>query len=72
MLDDYHSIDAKAVDTALGFLLEHLPTQMHLVIATRENPQLSLGRLRARGHLTELRDADLRFTPGEASVFLRA
>ncbi|WP_211270527.1 LuxR C-terminal-related transcriptional regulator [Paenibacillus jilunlii] len=71
VLDDYHSIDAKAVDTALGFLLEHLPTQMHLVIATRENPQLSLSRLRARGHLTELRDADLRFTPGEASVFLR-
>ncbi|MNO14883.1 HTH-type transcriptional regulator MalT [compost metagenome] len=71
VLDDYHSIDAEAVDTALGFLLEHLPTQMHLVIATRENPQLSLGRLRARGHLTELRDADLRFTPGEASVFLR-
>ena len=43
---------------------------MHLVIATRENPQLPLGRLRARGHLTELRANDLRFTSGEAAMFL--
>ncbi|MCE3201126.1 LuxR C-terminal-related transcriptional regulator [Paenibacillus sonchi] len=71
VLDDYHRVDAKPIDIALGFLLEHLPTQMHLVIATRENPQLPLSRLRARGHLTELRDADLRFTPGEAAEFLK-
>ncbi|MBD2872003.1 helix-turn-helix transcriptional regulator [Paenibacillus sp. IB182493] len=70
VLDDYHVIDAKWIDDAISFLLEHLPPQMHLVIATRENPQLPLGRLRARGHLTELRDADLRFTPGEAAAFL--
>lgn len=70
VLDDYHAIDAKPIDDALIFLLEHLPPQMHLVIATRENPQLPLGRLRARGHLTELRAADLRFTPGEAATFL--
>ena len=43
---------------------------MHLVIATREDPQLPLGRLRARGHLTELRATDLRFTPTEAATFL--
>src|SRR5215211_3103106 len=42
VLDDYHVIDAKAVDTALAFLLTHQPPQMHLVIATRENPQLPL------------------------------
>ena len=58
------------IDDALIFLLEHLPPQMHLVIATRENPQFPLGRLRARGHLTELRATDLRFTPGEAATFL--
>jgi LuxR family maltose regulon positive regulatory protein len=70
VLDDYHAIGAKQIDYALIFLLEHLPPQMHLVIATRENPQLPLGRLRARGDLTELRAADLRFTPAEAATFL--
>src|SRR5437588_4409857 len=70
ILDDYHVIDAKAIDHALTFLLEHLPPQMHLVIATREDPQLPLARLRARGHLTELRAADLRFTASEVAAFL--
>lgn len=70
VLDDYHVIDAKQIDDALIFLLEHLPLQMHLVIATRENPQLPLGRLRARGYLSELRAADLRFTPMETASFL--
>jgi LuxR family transcriptional regulator, maltose regulon positive regulatory protein len=70
VLDDYHLIDAKPVDDVLAFLLEHLPPQMHLVIATREDPSLPLARLRARGHLTELRAADLRFTPAEAADFL--
>jgi ATP/maltotriose-dependent transcriptional regulator MalT len=70
VLDDYHVIDAGAVDDALAFLLEHLPPRMHLVIATREDPQLPLARLRARGQLAELRAADLRFTPSEAAEFL--
>jgi LuxR family maltose regulon positive regulatory protein len=70
VLDDYHVIDAQAVDKALTFLIEHLPTQMHLVITTREDPQFPLARLRARGQLTELRAADLRFTPAEAAEFL--
>src|SRR6266704_1195932 len=70
VLDDYHVIDAKPVDIALTYLVEHLPPQMHLVIATREDPQLPLARLRARGQLTELRATDLRFTPSEAAVFL--
>src|SRR5918997_1470781 len=70
VLDDYHVIDARVVDNALAFLLEHLPPRMHLVIATREDPQLPLARLRARGQLTELRAADLRFTPSEAAEFL--
>jgi len=70
VLDDYHVIDSKPVDEAITFLLEHLPPQMHLVIATREDPQLPLSRLRARGQLTELRATDLRFTPAEAAEFL--
>ncbi len=70
VLDDYHVIDSQPVDQALTFLVEHLPPRMHLVIATREDPHLPLARLRARGQLTELRAADLRFTPIEASEFL--
>jgi len=63
-------IDSKPVYNFLVFLLEHLPPQMHLVIATREDPPLPLARLRACGQLTELRSADLRFTPAEAAEFL--
>ncbi len=70
VLDDYHVIDSKPVDQALTFLVEHQPPQMHLVIATREDPPLALARLRVRGQLTELRAADLRFTPAEAADFL--
>ena len=71
VLDDYHLIDAQAVDKALAFLLEHLPPQMHLVIATREDPHLPLARLRARDQLTEVRITDLRFTLSEAAEFLK-
>ena len=70
VLDDYHVIGAQPVDDALSFLIEHLPPQMHMVIATREDPPLPLARLRARGRLTELRAADLRFVPAEAAEFL--
>jgi LuxR family maltose regulon positive regulatory protein len=70
VLDDYHIIDAQLVDTALTFLLEHLPPQMHLVIITREDPNLPLARLRVGGQLTELRVTDLRFTLEEAARFL--
>jgi LuxR family maltose regulon positive regulatory protein len=70
VLDDYHLVEARPVDEALAFLLEHLPPQMHLVIATREDPHLPLARLRARGQLTELRAADLRLSPAEAAEFL--
>lgn len=48
VLDDYHLIEAHAIHNALTLLLEHLPPQMHLVIATREDPPLPLARLRAR------------------------
>ena len=71
VLDDYHVIDAEPIDDALAFLIDHLPPQMHLVIATREDPQLPLARLRAREQLTELRATDLRFTPEEAAEFLK-
>ena len=70
ILDDYHLIEAESIHDALSFLLENIPPQMHLVIATREDPQLPLARLRAKDQLTELRATDLRFTSSEAAEFL--
>jgi LuxR family maltose regulon positive regulatory protein len=70
VLDDYHAIESPPIDEALTFFVDHLPPQLRLVIASREDPPLPLARLRARGHLTELRAADLRFTPDEAAEFL--
>ena len=55
VLDDYHMVDAQPVDEALAFLLDHSPPQLHLVLTTREDPNLPLARLRVRGLLTELR-----------------
>jgi len=70
VLDDYHLIDTQLVHNALVFLIENMPPQFHLVISTREDPLLHLSRLRARGQVTELRAADLRFTSSEAAEFL--
>jgi LuxR family maltose regulon positive regulatory protein len=70
VLDDYHMVDSQLADKALTYLLEHLPPQMHLVVTTREDPNLQLARFRVRNQLTELRAADLRFTPSEAAEFL--
>src|SRR5215210_2682879 len=70
VIDDYHLIESQTIHEALTFLIDHLPPRMHLVITTRMDPPLALPRLRARGEMTELRAADLRFTPEEAATFL--
>jgi len=70
VLDDYHVVEAPPIHRALTFLLDHLPPQMHLIIATRADPPLPLARLRARGQLTELRADELRFQVAEAKAFL--
>ncbi len=71
ILDDYHLVAAQPIHDAVAFLLDHLPGNLHLVIATRSDPPLPIARLRARGQLTELRQSDLRFTPDEATEFLK-
>jgi LuxR family transcriptional regulator, maltose regulon positive regulatory protein len=70
VLDDYHVIDAREVQDGMAFLLDHLPPQLHMVIAGRADPALPLARLRARGELAEIRAADLRFTADEAAAYL--
>jgi LuxR family maltose regulon positive regulatory protein len=69
ILDDYHFVDAKQIHDLIAFLLEHLPEQMHMIIATRSDPPLPLlARLRSQNQLTELRAADLSFTADETSI----
>ncbi len=71
VLDDYHVITADPVQRGMTFLLEHLPPQLHLILATRADPPLPLARLRAQGQLCEVRAADLRFGTAEAGTFLQ-
>ncbi len=70
VLDDHHVIDNGQIHRAVEVLIERLPASAHLVLATRSDPPLPLGRLRARGQLTEIRADDLRFTTAEAATFL--
>jgi len=70
ILDDYHVISDHAIHESMLFLLDHLPANLHLVLATRTDPELPLSRLRVRGQLIEIRDRDLRFTQEEAANFL--
>ena len=71
VLDDFHLITDAAILQGMEFLLQHQPPQLHIVLITREDPDLPFARLRARDQLTELRARDLRFTRAEADVFLR-
>ena len=71
VLDDYHVIGSQQLHESLAFLLEHLPAGMCILLASRSDPPLPLPRLRARGQLTEVREAELRFTPAEAGELLQ-
>ena len=71
VLDDYQAIHTLPIHQQVAFLLEHQPPRMHLVIASREDPPLPLSRLRARGQMVEMRQADLQFTAEETADFLR-
>ncbi len=71
VLDDYHLIQNLSIHQQLAFLLEHMPPQAHLVMATREDPPLPLARLRARNQIADIRQSDLTFTEEETADFLR-
>jgi LuxR family transcriptional regulator, maltose regulon positive regulatory protein len=70
IVDDYHLIDVEPVHESLLLLLEHLPSGLQVVLASRTDPPLPLGRLRAGGQLAELRGAEFRFTAREAAALL--
>jgi LuxR family maltose regulon positive regulatory protein len=70
ILDDFHVIENNEVHETLNFLIDHLPTKMHIVILTRTDPALPLARLRANGDLVEIRARDLAFGVEETVEFL--
>jgi LuxR family transcriptional regulator, maltose regulon positive regulatory protein len=71
VLEDYHAITTDQIHEQLAFLLDHLPTTLHLVLLTRSDPRLPLPRLRAQHDLHELRADDLRFSLAETQAFMR-
>jgi LuxR family maltose regulon positive regulatory protein len=71
VLDDYHLIDSQQIHDGIIYLLEHLPVQVHLVIATRADPPLPLARFRGKGMMLEIRTNDLRFNKDDAANLLK-
>ncbi|GIV63953.1 MAG: LuxR family transcriptional regulator [Bellilinea sp.] len=70
VLDDYHYITQQPIHDAIAYLIDHQPDNLYLIFISRADPPLPLGRWRVRGHLTEIRADDLRFTEAEAAEFL--
>jgi LuxR family maltose regulon positive regulatory protein len=70
VLDDFHRLSSPAARESVAWFVDHVPATTQVVLATRTDPALPLGALRARGHLLELRADDLRFTVPEAEEFL--
>ncbi len=61
ILDDYHLVTNRAVHEQMAFVIDRMPPNLHVVLATRSDPMLPLARLRAGGGLIEMRSDDLRF-----------
>ncbi len=70
VLDDYHIIKDDSIHQSVDYLLDFLPSSMHLLIAARETPQISISRLRASGQLTEINTQELLFSLEETTLFL--
>jgi LuxR family maltose regulon positive regulatory protein len=71
VLDDFHLVDAMPINNIIVFLLDHLPSQMHIVLSTRSDPPLPLSRLRSQKQMQEIRAQELSFTREETAEFIR-
>ena len=70
VLDDYQFVTEEDSHESVSFFVEHLPENVHLVISSRSDPPLPLGRLRARGEMNEIRSEQLAFSEEEAACLL--
>jgi ATP/maltotriose-dependent transcriptional regulator MalT len=71
ILDDFHCIHNQAIHKSLAYLINHAPSQFHLLVVSRTDPPLPLALLRGRQQLLEIRTADLRFTLDETAIFVK-
>ncbi|MDJ0752810.1 MAG: LuxR C-terminal-related transcriptional regulator [Ardenticatenaceae bacterium] len=71
VLDDVHHIENQALLQGLSFWIDHLPPHVHLILISRTVPKLPIPRLRVRGHLIEITNQELQFSPDEAVAFFR-
>jgi LuxR family transcriptional regulator, maltose regulon positive regulatory protein len=70
VLDDYQFVTEERSHETVAFLVEHIPENIHLVISSRTDPPLHLGRLRARAQMNEIRTEQLAFSEEEAECLL--
>jgi LuxR family transcriptional regulator, maltose regulon positive regulatory protein len=70
VLDDYHCITEHGTHESVSFFVEHLPDNVHVVLSSRSDPPLPLGRLRARGQMKEIRTEQIAFLKEETASFL--
>jgi len=71
ILDDYHVIELPSINHSMAYLLEHLPSQIHLYIASRTDLTIPTARLLAKGDLHRIVIDDLRFKLEEGVLFFR-
>ena len=70
VLDDYHVIHSKSIHDAVSMLLEHMPSNLHIVILTREEPELYLTTMRVKNEVNDIGVMDLRFNDEEIASYL--
>jgi LuxR family maltose regulon positive regulatory protein len=70
VLDDYQFLTEERSHETVAFFVEHLPENVHLVISSRTDPPLHLGRMRARAEMNEIRTEQLAFSEEEADCLL--
>ena len=70
-MDDCHHLKNRVLLSLLTFMIDRLPTQMRVILLTREDLPIPVARLRVRRELVEIRQADLQFLPAEAADYLQ-
>ena len=69
--DDFHVLENPVIVERLDFFLKHSPPNLHLIIASRSEPELDLAFLRAKGRVLELGMDELRFTGEEVMQYFQ-
>ncbi len=72
VVDDAHELRSPEAIATLGHMLERSPDVLSMILCTRADPPVAVGRLRVSGRLGEIRNADLEFTPDEATELFAA